>query len=128
MSDANDANACLAAKPFACPAIDGSRALSSLAPSDAATFCDCLAAYSGGYGTAVACTCSDGSPGGLTAPASQAECLAQPIPTGCSATLTEFQTCVNLLWSRPCDDDAIVAAVANPACQKILARPCPWGG
>lgn len=119
--------ACINSQTFSCPALDSSKVLSSLQPSEAAAFCDCEAAYAGGYGSQVTCSCPDGSPGGFTAPASQAACLSNAIPAGCPVTLAQYTACTNLLWSRPCDDTAIAAAVADPSCVAMLTRPCPWG-
>ena len=62
--------ACLATKTFSCSGISGSQMLDSLSTADATTFCGCLAAYTGGYGSPLACTCPDGSPGAVAAPLS----------------------------------------------------------
>jgi hypothetical protein len=116
--------ACLATKTFACPGIDGSQMLGGLSTADATTFCGCLAAYAGGYGAPLACTCPDGSPGALAAPPSQSACVAAPVPPGCNVTLSDYTTCTNLFWAKPCDGAALLSAATNPACAFLNAASC----
>jgi hypothetical protein len=116
--------ACLATKTFSCAGIDGSKMLDGLSTADATTFCGCLAAYTGGYGAPLACTCSDGSPGAVAAPPSQAACVAAPVPAGCNVTLDDYTTCTNLFWAKPCDAAAILAAATNPACAFLNVASC----
>jgi hypothetical protein len=117
--------ACLATKTLACPGVDGAKAFNStLAASDAAAMCDCIATYAGGYGSPLSCTCLDGSPGAVMAPASQAACLAQPYPPACSITVAQYIACTNLLWAKPCDAAAFVAVYQDPSCAPLETSAC----
>jgi len=120
---AGDADlACLATKTLACPGVDRTKAFNStLAASDAAAMCDCIATYAGG-GSSPSCTCLDGSPGAVMAPASQAACLAQPYPPACTITVAQYIACTNLLWAKPCDAAAFVAAYQDPSCAPSRRR------
>ena len=123
------APACVATRTFSCPDLGSGEVLANLPQGDRGTFCDCLAAFEGGYGVQSDCTCPDGSSGNvLSAEASQSSCVSSllSIPSDCTVTVDEFNTCVNLLWARPCDDGAIASAILNPACKHMLTRPCPW--
>jgi hypothetical protein len=116
-------HACVSTNMFSCTAISGSAVLSSLSAQQAA-LCDCLAAYGGGYGAPVTCTCSDGSPGALGAPSSQAACVSMPFPATCPITLDQYATCINLTWSNPCDPSAILVAAQSPSCAPLGSAEC----
>jgi hypothetical protein len=117
--------ACVATKTLSCPGVDGTKAFNgTLDASDAAAMCDCIAAYAGGYGSAVSCTCPDGTAGAVTAPPSQAACLAQPLPPSCPITVSQYIACVNILWATPCDGTAFVAAYEGPDCAPLATAAC----
>jgi hypothetical protein len=122
-----DPSACAATRTFSCTALDAQAVLANFSSADQAAFCDCVAAYTGGYGVQ-GCTCPDGTPGGLSSDSSQASCVASfgAIPQSCTVTLGEYTTCVNLLWARPCDVTSQASAVLNPSCKHMLTAPCPW--
>jgi len=116
--------ACPVKQVFSCPTVDGSSVLSNLQPAEAAAFCDCRAAYSGGYG-ALMCICPDGSSSGLLAPQSQAACLSGPAaPSGCTLTVNQYAACINAMWSEPCDDTTITTALSDVNCQIFMTKPC----
>jgi hypothetical protein len=115
---------CQVGKAFSCPAVDGSKLLSSLQAVDHAAFCDCRASYSGGYGGPM-CSCSDGSTSGVSAPSSQAACVSVPAaPSGCPLTVSQYAACVNAMWANPCDNASIAAGLADPNCQIVMSQAC----
>ena len=115
---------CPVKQVFSCPTVDGSSVLSNLNPEEAAAFCDCRAAYSGGYGAPM-CTCPDGSNSGLLAPPSQAACLSGPAaPSGCALTVSQYAACISAMGTDPCDDTALAAAMSDVNCQIVMSKPC----
>lgn len=123
-SAGSGASTCPAAATLSCPAVDGSKALGTLSTADEQAFCGCLAAYGGGYGAPVACTCSDGSSGAPQAPPSQSACLGAQLPPSCGATVAQYIACQNLTWAKPCDSTALLAALSDPSCKALLASTC----
>jgi hypothetical protein len=89
--------------------LDGSSStlLVSLTPSDLAGLCDWTAGRVGGYGRRRVC-------GGLTltAPANQMTCVTGfgSVQPSCTATVADFEGCVNAAIDGPCTAGAIPAA------------------
>ena len=87
--------------------LDGSTPLVSLTPSEVASLCDWSAGRVGGYGRRRVC-------GGLTitTAANQATCVTNisGVDPSCTATLGDFEGCVNAAIDGPCTAGAIPSA------------------
>jgi hypothetical protein len=93
--------------------IDGTKTVGSLTPAEQATFCDWAAAVTGGYGCQGAC---DGGVA-VTFDASQSACIAQFTKPGCSATVSDVESCAKTNAQNVC----ALAILSSPACASLRA-------
>ena len=98
--------------PTSTSGVPGNKRQGDLTDDDKKRICDWTASLYGGYGREISCPDIGSGPRTITAPESQAACLAQGvmIKPGCTATVAETEAC--LLAIASCDDstDATLCA------------------
>jgi hypothetical protein len=98
--------------------VPGNKTISSITAADKQKICDWTASLYGGYGGKVVCDDGSGMTVEVTGPASLAECLAQAaaIPSTCTATVSQAETCTRAISTCDQADDA----AATSACAAMF--------
>jgi len=94
-----------------------SRTIGALTTAEKAALCDWTAAKFGGYGKSITCAGDIGTGG----PESRDDCLRNWPTDACTATVTQYESCVDVITRDPC------AFAYNSAPECAALRACEKG-